>query len=495
MIMRSTNYRKNVFTLLMFLFIVSAGSTKAQSLQTMYHMNLPQNHLMNPALFSTNSVYIGLPGLSGAQVNFGNNLFDFSDIIIAGSGLAGDSLITFLHPDYETEKFIELINDRNYINADVEVPILGLGFRAGDLTFSFDIIEKGSMYTSLPGDLLRLGLQGNEQFAGDAISLKEFGLKANYYREYGLGFSMPVGSKLRLGAKGKLLFGKVNANLDIQELQIAVDAQTYAHTFTSDLSMNFSGPVELITNAEGDIEDIQTLDVEDPLDILLNGKNSGFAIDLGATWELLPELTLSASIIDLGFINWKDQVTNLTSQGSYSFTGLDISDVLSDEQDFEELAEVYLDSLVNALDFEDSYNAYKTGLPTKLYIGANYKLAEQLSLGLLSRTIYMDKSLRQALTLSANAYLGNFFSLSASYTMANRSYDHLGFGLAFRGGPLQFYLLSDHIPVSLNKIVADGGDTEVPVPASLKTLNLRFGFNLMFGNNVKKRNDVPMLAN
>lgn len=471
--------------------MVSGFNVQAQTMQTLYHMNLPQNHLLNPALFSSNSVYIGLPGLSGAQLNFENNLFDFSDVIISGTGLAGDSLVTVLHPDYDINNFLELVNDRNYLNLSAEIPILSIGFRVQQLTFTFDVMDRVNGFVALPGDLMRMALDGNTGFEGSEVSLKEFGFSADYYREYALGFSMPATERLRVGGRAKMLFGKVNASLDINELNIAIDDQTFGHTFNSDFSMNISGPLEVVTDAEGNVEDIQDKDV-DPLDILLNGKNAGFGIDLGATYDLMPDVTLSASIVDLGFISWKDGVNNLTSKGSFDFDGLDLTDVFADEQSFDDLAQEYLDSLVDNMDLDPTYDSYTTFLPAKVFIGASYKIAEPLSVGLLSRTTFIDRSVRQAVTLSANAYLANFFSLTAAYTAANKSFDHLGFGMGLRGGPLQFYLVTDHIPVSWNKIVADG--SEVPMPTSLKTINLRFGFNLMFGNNLKKKRDTPMLV-
>jgi hypothetical protein len=36
-----------------------------------------QNHLLNPALKSTNTIYIGLPVISGITLNVTNNVFNF----------------------------------------------------------------------------------------------------------------------------------------------------------------------------------------------------------------------------------------------------------------------------------------------------------------------------------------------------------------------------------------------------------------------------------
>jgi hypothetical protein len=74
----------------------------------------------------------------------------------------------------------------------------------------------------------------------------------------------------------------------------------------------------------------------------------------------------------------------------------------------------------------------------------------------------------------------------------NHRYDNLGFGIAFKPGCFQFYLLADRIPVTWNKIISDG--STIPLPASWNTIHARFGMNLVFGNKVAKKNDKPMVV-
>ena len=66
-----------VLILVLTLALADAG---AQNSQVLYYMNIPQNHFLNPAMRPSNSVYIGLPGISGINVNINNNFFNFSDI-------------------------------------------------------------------------------------------------------------------------------------------------------------------------------------------------------------------------------------------------------------------------------------------------------------------------------------------------------------------------------------------------------------------------------
>ena len=63
-----------------------------------------------------------------------------------------------------------------------------------------------------------------------------------YYREFGVGFSRNFTEKLRIGVKGKLLFGIAAATIDNKSLGITVN-DDYSHTLDANLTVNMSGPV------------------------------------------------------------------------------------------------------------------------------------------------------------------------------------------------------------------------------------------------------------
>jgi hypothetical protein len=151
-----------------------------------------------------------------------------------------------------------------------------------------------------------------------------------------------------------------------------------------------------------------------------------------------------------------------------------------------------IDSLKKAFKVSDSNDPFTTYLPLGLTAGGNYKLTRSLSLGLLSYTRFIGKQVKEALTLSANANFGSSFSASLSYTAVNHSYDNIGAGIAYRVGIFQFFMLTDMIPFSWNKIVTDNGS--IPVPASFNTINLCLGMNFVFGNKMNEDHDKPIVT-
>ena len=105
-----------------------------------------------------------------------------------------------------------------------------------------DINERIEGNIVLPGDLFRLALKGNEGFVGSKIDLSSLRADLKYYREFGIGFSRNFTDKLRIGVKGKLLFGIAGASIDNKSLGITVN-DDYSHTLDANLTVNISGPV------------------------------------------------------------------------------------------------------------------------------------------------------------------------------------------------------------------------------------------------------------
>jgi hypothetical protein len=485
--------RKIKYVLILLLTVIAYDSA-AQNSQVLYYMNLPQNHFLNPALRPSNSVYIGLPALSGVNVNINNNFFNFSDIFTRSA--TGDSIISIFHPDYNVDEFIAKIKDINSIEPQGLVQLFGLGFYAGrDLYISFDINERVEGNVAFPGDLLKLGFEGNEQFVGDKIDLVSLRGDAKYYREAGLGFSKNITNRLRLGVRGKLLFGVAAASIDNRSLGITVN-DDYSHTFDADLMVNISAPVTVYISDENTIDSLKFDDsgLETGNEIfryLVKTGNTGLGLDIGAEMNITEKLKVSASITDLGYIKWERDITNLKAESQFEFSGVDFLDVYEGKMTFDSLAQELLDSLKNSFFLTDTQKPFTTNLPVGVSVGGSYNLTKSFSVGLLSYTKIIGKQFREAVTLSANLNLGNAFSTSVAYTAANYRYDNFGFGLAFRAGFFQFYALADRIPVTWNRLISDGN--KIPLPESWNTIHARFGMNLVFGNKAKSKVDKPMV--
>lgn len=487
---------KKQTTLIIQLFL-SSVMLSGQSGQVSYFMNLPQNHLMNPAMRPSNSLYIGLPVISGTSVNVSNNFANYSDIF--SNSATSDSLISILDPDYDVDKFLDKINNKNSIAPQILLQSFGLGFSTSKGLYIFlDITERFEANAVFPMDIAELILKGNEGFAGSRINLSSLRMDFKYFREYGFGFSKDFGEKLRIGVRPKILSGILSTSLDNRSLGISV-SDDYTHTLDADVTANISAPLNVYTGADGKIDSVIFDDSrfdsgKGIFDVITGTKNYGLGLDVGATYDVFDKLVVSASITDLGYIKWKRDVSNITVKSQFVFSGIDVNDIANGSKTFDDVANELLDSLEDSFDVTTTHSPYTTWLSPGLTLGGNYSLTNDLSFGLLSYTRFIGKQVKESLALSANVNLGNAFSLSLGYSIQNHRADNLGAGLALRAGVFQFYLLTDRVPIVWERIKMDDGSSVV-APGNWNTVNIRVGMNLVFGNKVKKKNDKPMIQN
>jgi hypothetical protein len=458
------------------LLFLLCQSTSGQTSRVMYFMDLPQARFHNPALRPSDSLYIGIPVLTGVGLSINNNFIGFSDLIMKGRS---DSLITFLHPDYDKEKFLSKLRKHNSIDADLIVQLLGFGITLGRGYLFLDINERLGMTTSLPRDLLLIAIRGNSGFAGKYTDLSSLDGDFDYYHEAGIGYSREIIPGLRGGIRAKFLFGIATFSLDNRNLGITIFPD-FSHEIVSDFVLNSHGPLAVLRDGE-DIENFEFSRDAMVQSIMMKNMNPGAGMDLGLTYDISKELQLSAAVTDIGFIRWRKRVTNVGIANSVQITGVNVSDVLRGEQSFSDALGQVLDTLQNSVSFISGTDPFSTFLPIRLNLGGSYMIRPDLSIGLLSHSRFIGGRLRQSVTLSGNYYIHDKLSASLGYTIANNRFDNIGAGLAYRAGVFQFYAASDRIPVVWNRITANDGDTSFLIPNNWNTIDIRIGMNLVFG--------------
>ena len=471
------------------LFFVICTGAAGQNSQVMYYMNIPQNHLLNPALRSTNSAYIGFPGLTSVNINIDNNFLNFSDVFLKGKQ-SSDSILAFLHSDFNVDRFISKLREVNSIEPEVSIQLFGAGFSIGKDLYAFvDVIDRVEGNIFFPKALFELGFKGNDQFFGTKVDLSALSMDVRYFREIGMGFSKNFSDRLRIGVKGKLLFGIATASLKTNQLSIT-PVDDFSHTFDTDMELNISGPVSFVTDSENHIEDVNfdetKFDSRDGIQsFLTNTSNPGFGLDIGAEYKILDRLTVSAAVTDIGFIKWKTDLSNVYIRDQVEFGGLNMEEVYDGTITIDELFESLGDTLDKYMTLNNSPDPFKTVLPMGVTVGGKFDITNRISIGLLSSSKIIGDQIKQSVTLSGNVNIWNALMASLSYTASNNRYDNLGAGIALRGGFFQFYAVADRIPVIWSKVSEPEGSYSLP--ATWSTLHARIGINLVFGNRGKKR--------
>jgi len=451
-----------IISIAIVVLLLHAGSGFTQQSNTLYFMHkIPQANRMNPANQSYCKFFLGLPVISSLYFNYGNNGFAIGDLVYPENGML----------KIDANNFFNTLRDVNNIAFDTEFNVFSLGIGIKETYFTISNSIKLDFGFSFPKGVFALAFEGNGKHIGadDPLDISGFGLNFNAYGETAIGLSRTFSDKLTVGIRGKLYSGLLNvttAKTDL--LWYTYKDPAYKWDFVADLDFRLTAPI--------DINLVDTVDVNtditqsELIDYLATYENFGLGLDLGASYELTRQLTLSASVIDLGSIKWKNGANTFNSSANFSYEGVDIGLLMGDADSLTGM----LDTIVESFKFSQNNDPYRTGPPTQLFLGASYFLNSNWGLGVLYRSKFYNNLSFNSLTLSANTGIGNFMTLTGSYSIAYNSFNNFGLGLSVKLLMMQFYLINDNIMAFV-------------YPQNARNVNMRFGFNIILGCRAEKK--------
>lgn len=453
---------------------------------TLYFMHgVPQSNRVNPAFQPRGNIYIGFPLMAPIKAGFSSSSLAWKDVIYQHPTDA-DSLITFMHPYGSKQQFLDQLKPVNVFVSDFGTSLISFGFRTDVGFFSMDVVSRWDGNIYYPGDLARFILQ--EEHEGETYEMDGIGTDLMAFDEISVGWSEEVVDNLTIGVRAKALFGVGDLSTTNSVLSVSTSQEIW--NIKSDMKFNASLPfAEVVYDEDDMIEDVIIDDaLENPdfstiSNYMFNTKNFGLGVDLGVDYWPMDQLQISVSLLDLGYIKWKDEVHKVDYETEYDFTGLELNPFdLAEDYTFEDYLDSTLgqmaDSLVGFLQFTPG-GAYSKRLNTKLFAGVSYYLMPNINLGILSRTDFLNGKVSEQVSASANFSTGRFLNLSLSYSYMNAYYKNIGAGLSINAGPLNLYLISDNV---LNIVCW---------PEEARSVNLWFGLNFVFG--YKEKLDHPLL--
>lgn len=445
------------------------ASVKAQENTILQFMKgMPQSTLLNPALHNDSSaVVVGLPGLSGMYMDV-NSPFASHDLIHKGTGVLSDSLIL------DIDNFPQSLRKTNTLEQNLSIPLFYLGIRHKKSFFTFGITEKQTSQLTFDKKLVQFIADGNAPYVGQNYDLGNLDMDAFHYREYAFGYSNEmIENKLSLGIKAKILYGKMAMQTLRNKMTVETAADGSSIILNADMQINMSVPAQVKYDSEGYFDSMDDEGVE-PNDYMLQNGNTGMAFDLGAVYKLNPKLTFTASIVDIGKISFKEDITTLNYTYTYNWEGIDFSNSVDKAQEDYVSPEDLLDEEADKIQetFKPQRNhfgtsGFKTSIPVKVYLGGTYDISKKVNIGLLERFYKNGDFTQNTLTLSGNTMINNFLSLSGSYSVIGHTMNNLGLGMAVRAGFFQFYVAGDNM-MALR-------------PSRTQYVNARFGVNFLFG--------------
>lgn len=438
---------KYLFTSL--IFFIGLHTALAQQELTLHLMkDVFQSTHTNPAFRARTKGSVTM--LSSFQANVRNTGFTYDQLITAS--IQEESGKRFL--DYgEMYSNLNLTgNDNMYIGFSFDA--FALSFKVGKNRFSLNATEHVLGRIGYGEGLFKLIAEGNTP--GETISLSDYNLNATQYHELGLGYNRSfLEDKLVIGTRLKMLYGLANVTTRHFNAQLTTgtEAELYEITTALDFEIQTSG------TSMGDDDIINNY--------LFNTQNNGFAIDLGATYKYDDKLSFSASVLNLGAINWNSDVRTYSSNGEFKFSGLTIDSLFSgDDTNFDQSQ--MLDSLKDEFDIQkDSLSSYKTSLPMQSYLTAYYNLGIHTTASATIYTSLMEGKPYGAFALGIQQQVGKWLNVTGTYSMQGRSFGNIGVGLGIKSGGFQLYAVTDNALAFV-------------IPTKSKIGNARVGFNIVF---------------
>jgi hypothetical protein len=447
---------------------------------------IPQSTYLNPALMPTCRVYVSLPGLSSTTIQVGHTGFNPYQVLESRNDT------TFIN-------FNSIVNNlakNNLVYFNLSEELLSFSFKIKNKHyFSFNVTEKINLNFYYPKSLMEFAYKGNGALLDQSITLDP-AVDFNYYSEYALGYANNINEKISVGARLKLLSGKLDVNTGNTDIKLTTTGEMYDITAIGKIELNTSIPSELRDTNNLDNIDSLLSDKDFLKDLIFMKNNLGGAIDLGITYKPTEKMTVGLSVIDLGFINWKNDPLNYVStndNATFTFTGIDIAPLIAgSDSAFNERMDNLLDSVKDIFEIDSTYNSYTTWLPTKIYLTFKYEISPKTSFGAGAKLTFINKKLSPSFHVYALHKFSHIFQATINYSIAYRNYSNLGFGFALTLSPFQFYLTTDNLlgPLIYDEYQSYNNEENkfeyINIPHNLKFLNVHFGFNFAFGCKAKK---------
>jgi hypothetical protein len=444
---------------------------------------IPQANQLNPAYIHPCLVYVSLPLISSIKLNVRNTGFGFHDAIHTGTGAQSGTY--FLDLDNLDRKLRRM----NYFRTDIDIDLLGFGFALKDWYFTFGIVNHSEVRIAYTDDVAAVKDGNWDVAANEAIPVKlnGTGIDATVWNSIGISAARELFEGLKVGARFKYLQGMANINTKQSELELNTTNNPISLEAKMNYRLNASFPVNLGYASNGLVDRVDFNDALDNIagDYIFNG-NRGIAIDGGVVYDLDESTQLTASFTDLGFIRWKKNVNNFKASGKYTFNGIDLDQYQANPGQTD-LLDALQDTLLLAFTAAGTTKKYFTATSVKLYGGVTHTILPKLKAGAMTRIEIHDLRLRPSLTLSMHYSPIPSIGTSLTYTIMNNKLNQVGAGLAIGNKGVQFYLITDNLPV---RFTGQTGSALI-WPYNARMLSLRFGFNLMFGCNQKEVKKGP----
>ena len=297
------------------------------------------------------------------------------------------------------------------------------------------------------------------------------------------GANKQVNDNLTVGVRAKIYssliqFQSIDNTGTFTTRESTNDVNIYEHELKDiDISVQTSGYASL-RDADGSSEVISEI-----LGRSFFGGNLGLGVDLGATYDIGRNFTISGSVLDFGAVFHNKGIENYESKGDYTVNGIEL--IFPPLEDGESTIPYFSnleDEFENQVGVDTLSTSYTQWRPLKVNGAIKYNFGKgagdacdcynmggaiktDQSIGLQFFSIFRPKGPQLAGTLFYYRRLWDFLSAKATYTVDPYSNSNIGLGMVADIGKFNFYIAADNL-LRYGNI------------AKAKSVSLQLGFNI-----------------
>jgi len=417
-------------------------------------------HEMNPAIENSRN-YVAMPFLGNINVGMSGNI-GIRDVLFNRNGRT----VLYTNPQVDAAEFMNGIGNRNRINSDFKIQLLGAGFKAWGGYNTIGINIRGNASTIIPKSIFDITKNG---LKNQTYDISDLNAHAHSYAEIALGHSRKINEKWRVGAKFKFLLGAGNVDANVKKGTITLGENGYVANVDAELKGNIAGLSYKTKVSE-----------HNPGRMIMNGMDvSGYkisglgaAFDFGAEYKINDDWKVMASLTDLGFIRWKNNQLAAT-HGTVNTDDYIFNVDKDAEHSFSNEWEKLGDQLATLYELEDKGDQGKrtTMLGATMNIGGEYiaPFYRKLTFGLLNTTRINGRYSWTNFRLSANVAPAKCFSAGVNFAVGTFG-TSLGWIMSVHPKGFNLFLGMDH---TIGKLAKQG------IPLSSNT-EFNMGINFPF---------------
>ncbi|NOQ92423.1 MAG: hypothetical protein GQ552_06885 [Flavobacteriaceae bacterium] len=456
------------------LIIISFGNSFAQNNQILYDFDhLPQTLLLNPGAEVDYDKHFGVPFLSNIFLKAGatNKNITYNNILTD----------TDLNSDILRNVFDQNLSKDDYFLINQQIELISAGFRLKnpDYYLSFGIIQKVDGFSLYPKDLANLYYNGNDQDRdGLPETNDEFNFdQANFVGEllgiFHVGLSKNINNKLTIGARLKFLSGALNLNVTNTTGVYHLDNTIlggHEHIFSNmNINLNTSG----LLNSEG--QNILGGFSEQLKGMFFMNGNFGVGFDLGLTYHATDKIIVTASLLDLDYINYSNKVVKYENfEDNFTLLDEDYFDPIEgDESNYwDDKLDIYYDN--GEIPIDTLQTGYSITHSPKLNTSVKYQLKKGSSktynsvfpdarfvtpvqkvliteIGLQTYVDFRPNKVLWAITPFISKEINNYLTAKLTYTYDQFSAKNIGLGFSTHIRDFNLYATADNL-LALSKL-------------------------------------------